>query len=159
MQGICTKSYSEVFADHWNKNGLEVFLEGQFGSARLKSNLQDVDTEYFFILKGKEKVGFLKVNFRSLDDLSELDNCELEKIYILPAYSGKGIGKLAMTETIDRLKKRGKELVFLCVIDTNESAIAFYKKLGFKFHSKTRLEIAHFKEELRGMNRMCLKLN
>ena len=69
-----------------------------------------------------------------------------------------GIGKMAMTEIINRVRNHGKKVFFLCVIDTNFSAIEFYKKLGFEFHSKTRLEVPHFREELRGMHRMILKL-
>ncbi len=49
--------------------------------------------------------------------------------------------------------------MYLCVIDTNRNAIAFYEKLGFVYHSKTRLEEPFFKEELKGMDRMVLNLN
>jgi ribosomal protein S18 acetylase RimI-like enzyme len=59
---------------------------------------------------------------------------------------------------IQKSQTLGKQILFLCVIDTNLNAIAFYEKLGFKFHSKTRLEDSYFKEELKGMNRMYLKL-
>lgn len=47
--------------------------------------------------------------------------------------------------------------IFLCVIDTNTAAMAFYEKLGFQYHSKTRLETPSFKEQLRGMHRMILE--
>tara|TARA_B100000809_G_C14980294_1_gene474259 strand:+ start:259 stop:417 length:159 start_codon:yes stop_codon:yes gene_type:complete len=48
---------------------------------------------------------------------------------------------------------------FLSVIDTNKTAIAFYEKLGFKFHSKTILDVPYFKKELKGMHRMIKYLN
>ena len=159
LQRVCTDSYSQIFADHWTKNGLELYLEREFGTNRLKSELNDADYQYFFIKKGLENIGFIKVNNKSSSELSELDNCELDKIYILPEYSGMGIGKMAMTEIIKQVRKKGKNIFFLCVIDTNKNAIAFYEKLGFEFHSKTRLEIPHFREELKEMNRMCMKLN
>ncbi len=158
LQEICMESYSQIFADHWTKNGLELYLEQEFGRKRLMHELTDDDLDYFFIEENGENIGFLKVKYTSSIELSKLDNCELEKIYILPKYSGMGIGKMAMANIINTVRKKGKMALFLCVIDTNEKAITFYKKLGFKFHSKTRLEVPHFKEELRGMNRMVLKL-
>jgi len=159
LQKVCATTYSQIFADHWTENGLELYLEQEFGTERLKFELNDANYNYFFIQKNSENIGFIKVNYKSCSKLSEVDNCELDKIYILPKYSGMGIGKIAMTEVINRIRRKGKRLVFLCVIDSNKNAIAFYEKLGFKFHSKTRLEIPYFKEELKGMERMWLKLN
>ena len=54
---------------------------------------------------------------------------------------------------IDKLRKQKKTILFLDVLDTNESAVSFYEKLGFKFHSKTKVGDEHFKEELNGLNR------
>lgn len=158
LQKLCATLYSQIFANHWIEDGLELYLEREFGTERLKAELNDADYEYFFIQNHSESIGFIKVKNKSSLQLSELDNCELEKIYIMPKYSGMGIGRMAMIEIINRVRKKGKKLLFLCVIDTNKNAIAFYKKLEFEFHSKTRLEVPHFREELKGMNRMCLKL-
>ncbi|MCH2193267.1 GNAT family N-acetyltransferase [Kordia sp.] len=152
LQEICKKSYSQVFADHWTKNGMELYLEQEFGTNRLNSELADDNYEYYFIQYNGENIEFLKMNYKSSRELSELDNCELEKIYILPKHGGKGIGKTVMTQMIKHSQEKNKKNLFLCVIDTNENANAFYIKLGFKFHSKTRLEVAHFKEELKGMH-------
>ena len=157
LQQICIDSYSLIFANHWVKNGMDLYLNQEFGTERLKSDLTNHNYEYYLIKKEGENIGFLKVNYKS-GTLSELANCELDKIYILPKYSGMGIGKIVMNRIIKRVRDKGKEIFFLCVIDSNHNSIAFYKSLGFKFHSKTRLEALHFKEELRGMNRMCFIL-
>lgn len=159
LQKICLDSYSQIFANHWTENGLELYLEREFGTRRLKLELTDDNYEYHFIKKNGKNVGFIKINYKSSDELSELDNCELEKIYILPSYSGMGIGKTAMTAIINQVQQKTKKVFFLCVIDTNKNAIAFYENLGFEFYGKTRLEAPHFRDELRGMNRMQLKLN
>lgn len=158
LQEICLDSYTQNFADHWNENGLQLYLEQEFGDARLKSELKDNTMAYYFIIQDDKNIGFLKINYNSSPVLSELDNCELEKIYILPKFSGMGIGKSAMTEIVKKARERNKKIMFLCVIDTNKNAMAFYKNLGFEPHSKTRLEVPYFKEELKGMERMSLSL-
>lgn len=158
LQEVYVNAYVPVFADHWTENGMEFYLERESNTERLKSDVKDADYEYYFIQKNGKNIGFIKTKDKSSDLFPELDNCELEKIYILPEYSGMGIGKMALTEVIDRARLKGKKLLFLSVIDTNKNAVAFYKKLGFEFHSKTRLEEPNFKEELRGMDRMKIKL-
>jgi ribosomal protein S18 acetylase RimI-like enzyme len=103
-------------------------------------------------------VGFLKLRNNPNSDISIENSMELEKSYVLPECKGKGIGKFALKEIIKRVERRGKSNLFLCVIDTNVSAIAFYEKIDFAFHSKTTLDVLHFKEELKGMNRMVKEL-
>ena len=158
LQRISFEAYTKHFSDHWNKNGLELFLEKEFGDERLEMDLNNPMIAYYFIQSNKKTVGFLKINYESSPELSIEDNCELEKMYILPEYTKLGIGKAALRAAIEEIQKRGKQHLFLCVIDTNINAIAFYEKLGFKFHSKTRLEDPYFREELKGMNRMYLEL-
>mgnify|MGYP000073416487 CR=1 FL=1 len=159
LQNVCIDAYSQTYADHWTHNGLALYLEQEFGSNRLKSDLNDANCHYFFIKKDAETIGFIKINTKSSLEFSELDNCELDKIYLFPKYSGLGFGKTAMTKIIKLMQEKGKTIFFLCVIDSNKNAIAFYERLGFEYHSKTILDILYFKEDLKGMNRMCLKLS
>ena len=158
LQHIIFEAYAKHFSDHWNENGLELYLEKEFSDERLEIDLNNPLIAYYFIESNKKIVGFLRINYESNPELSIEDNCELEKMYILPEYTKLGIGKAALGAVIEKIQKRGKKYLFLCVIDTNINAIAFYEKSGFKFHSKTRLEDPYFKEELKGMNRMYLKL-
>ena len=51
-----------------------------------------------------------------------------------------------------------KKTLLLDVIDSNLNAIAFYKKLGFKKTGTITLDAPFFKDELRGMDVMCLDL-
>ena len=57
------------------------------------------------------------------------DRNQLQAIYILPEYQGKGVGTKLWNEIIlflDRTKD-----IYVEVADYNEKAIGFYKKLGF----------------------------
>lgn len=158
LKKICIDAYSKNFYNHWNDGGLECYLDKEFSTERLKSDLVDKNTEYYFIENEKKAVGFIKTRNNSGTNLSIKNGLELEKIYVLPEFKGKGIGKSALKEIIKKTEERGKENLFMCVIDTNLSAIDFYEKLGFEFHSKTTLNIPYFKEELKGMNRMIKDL-
>jgi ribosomal protein S18 acetylase RimI-like enzyme len=158
LKKICIDAYSLNFHHHWNAGGLEWYLEREFSMERLTSDLADKYTEYYFIIHELKTVGFIKTKDHSIKDVPIEDSVEVEKIYVLPACKGMGIGKLALQEISRKTEERAKKNLFLCVIDTNQSAIAFYEKLGFKFHSKTTLDIPYFKEDLNGMHRMVKEL-
>lgn len=158
LQQICIEGYSKSFYDHWDEGGLQWYLDREFKDEKLISDLKDSTVSYYFIILDNTKVGFIKIKNNSLPQLPINEGVELEKFYILPKYKGMGIGKVALNKIIERTKERKKKILFLCVIDSNTSAISFYKKLGFTFHSKTRLDVPYFKEELKGMHRMFIEL-
>jgi len=158
LQKVCIDAYSLNFYHHWNPGGLEWYVEREFGTARLTDDLTNQTIEYYFIHEGQKPVGFVKLRDVPYEEHSLLGVFELEKIYINPDKKGNGIGKRALAEVIELLKVREKKYLLLSVIDTNHPAIAFYESFGFRFHSKTSLDIPFFKEELKGMNKMRLML-
>ena len=158
LQQTCIAAYSKNFHHHWEPGGLDWFIEKEFGDARIKKDLADKDIRYYFIMKDQLPVGFVKIRNAGVDEYQLSNVLELEKIYILPEIKSYGIGKKALLEIIASARTVGKEYILLTVIDTNVPAIAFYEKHGFAFHSKTRLEIPYFKEELKGANKMILNL-
>lgn len=158
LREICNDSYAKNFYNHWNENGLKWYLEKEFGEEKLKADLKDSNLEYYFIIHHEIPVGFAKIRYNAM--LNEIENnaVELEKIYVLPEFKGKGIGKAALSEIIKSLRRQKIKTLFLYVIDTNTKAISFYKKLGFFWHSNTLFDIPYFKEELKGMHCMVLQI-
>lgn len=160
LQKICMEAYATNFHHHWEENGLDLYLESQFSQEQLRKDIASVHKAYYFIKHKGTSVGFLKINKNASlpDDSFPEKVCELEKIYVLPDCKGQGIGQFALSSIIKLLQEEKRKTLFLCVIDANLDAIAFYKKIGFQLHSKTRLEAPFFKESLKGMNRMVLTL-
>ncbi len=54
----------------------------------------------------------------------------LEDLFVRKKFRGKGIGKALLLELVRLAKKRNCRRVEWCVLDWNEPAINFYKKLG-----------------------------
>ena len=160
LHAICCAAYSQNFNHHWEPGGLENYLENVFGINVLENELTSPKIQYHVAFVEKEPVAFMKLNLSS--NLPELDNgagLELEKIYILPEYKGIRIGRKLIDLAFQIARIHKKEILWLAVIDTNREAIAFYKKTGFKFHSKTQADYPKFKRELRGMWRMYFDLS
>ncbi len=161
LHEVAITAYAGNFHTHWGAGGLEWYLDREYSITRLTADLEKPDIEWFLINLDDRPVGFVKLNTRSgLDEMPEGEGCELEKIYLLPEVKGGGIGKKVMAELIDRVGGMpGKRFLHLCVLDTNYPSIAFYKKTGFTFYSKCRLDLPCFKDEFRGMDRMILDLD
>ncbi|MDB4292814.1 GNAT family N-acetyltransferase [Maribacter sp.] len=158
LRNICIAAYSKNFYNHWEEGGLEWYVDKEFSTKKLTSDLNDHHTEYYFIEHEQKAVGFIKIRNNSVANSSIENAVELEKIYVLPECKGMGIGKSALKDIIKRITAAGAKNIFLGVIDTNINAIAFYEKIGFEMHSKTSLDIPYFKVELKGMYRMVKKL-
>ncbi|MDP2362443.1 MAG: GNAT family N-acetyltransferase, partial [Ignavibacteria bacterium] len=56
----------------------------------------------------------------------------LEDLYVKPELRGKGIGKALLDKIISFAKERNYGRVEWSVLDWNESAIDFYRKIGAK---------------------------
>ena len=159
LHQICTDAYAMNFYHHWNENGLDLYLESEYGIEKLKAGLANRNLGYYFIECGKKPAGFVKIRYNAEFNGRQNKAAELEKIYLLPEFMGKGLGKAAMGKIVESLKKKGVCTLFLCVIDTNTNAIAFYTKLGFTIHGTTRLDLPYFKDELKGMYCMMLEID
>ena len=61
-----------------------------------------------------------------------LDEADINNIAVKKEYRGKGYGKMLMNALIEDAKKQNIKAMTLEVRVTNKSAIALYKKLGFK---------------------------
>ena len=72
---------------------------------------------------------------------SLFEDAELMRIAVLPAYRGKGFGKLLLDGFIEGAKTRGAERIFLEVRASNEAALGLYLKCGFE---KNRLRKRYY---------------
>ena len=159
LQSICKEIYPIYFGDYWKEGGLEKYLEEQFGTKSLEKDLTNDLIDFYIITFERSPVGFIKINLASsFEGYRKEKTCELEKMYIHPSWKGKGIGKVALKAAVNRMKEYKKSLLFLCVLDSNLSSIAFYENIGFKFYDKIELGEPLFKEEFKGMHRMIIEL-
>lgn len=102
---------------------------------RFVQNLDKNPNELFIIAKDGDKVvgvcGFVK--------REEVN--QLQRIYVLPEYQGKGIGKKFWAEGLKFFGK-GKRII-VQLADYNENAKKFYETLGFKDNGKRFTEERH----------------
>jgi diamine N-acetyltransferase len=174
LQSICKSAYSQNFGHHWQEGGLAEYLEKVFGGGALAAELADPHLRYYVAFREQgpfaggaagsdaraaEPVAFMKLNLSpNLPGALAEKGIELDKLYILPQCKGQHIGGRLMDLAFRVAETAGKDSFWLAVIDTNTAAISFYEKYGFRFHSTTRVSYPKFREELKGMWRMCAQI-
>ena len=78
-------------------------------------------------------VGYLKLNL--LDAQTEKmsdDYLEIERIYVLKKFHGKGYGKALIDFSKEKAIQKKKKKIWLGVWEKNPNAIGFYQKMGFE---------------------------
>jgi ribosomal-protein-alanine N-acetyltransferase len=87
--------------------------------------------ESFFVAKSEnEVVGYTIGKIKN--GASRKPVAEIVSLAIKPDFRQKGIGTMLTNFLISHFKKRGVKEIFLEVRTANETAISFYKNLGFK---------------------------
>ncbi len=77
----------------------------------------------------EEPVGFA-VYFRNFSTFLGREGIYLEDLFVEPAYRGRGIGAALLAQVAKIAKERGCERLNWAVLNWNQSAIDFYRKIG-----------------------------
>jgi|GEM_PF-7068559 len=155
LQKLCRHTYAHYFADYWTPQGLTSYMEEQFCLTQLKADIAATDRDYYFINKGTNPIGFLKLNFQP--KLNERGT-ELEKIYLMPGESSKGYGSKVLQLVEELVLAKGRSVLFLYVLDSNKRGQTFYTNNGYQLVGKSRLHYLNFKPHLRGLDLMSKHL-
>jgi len=127
------KTFYDSFAKDNTPENIALYLEKSF-SPEIQS-IQLTDPQVVFLIAELEDkpVGFAKLNLNR-DHKSQVNKktMELERIYAIQEFIGKGVGRELMQACIEEAKKQGCKSLWLSVWEKNPRAISFYGKWGFK---------------------------
>lgn len=106
--------------------GLEMECFSEFWSeASMREELSDKKSRFFAAETEGKTVGYIGAK-------NILDEVYMSSIAVREAFRQKGIGGELLSALIERSREEGASLVTLEVRKTNESAIALYRRFGFK---------------------------
>jgi ribosomal protein S18 acetylase RimI-like enzyme len=78
-------------------------------------------------------VGVVEVEFNKACPVGEEVGPELNKLYILDRFCGRGVGKQLMDEAERMVVSKGMDRMWLWVLATNERAIKFYERQQYQW--------------------------
>lgn len=133
LQTIAKQTFTETFGSQNTAEDLAKFLNKEYDFNKLKSEVADPESFYYFCYFNDELAGYLKLNIGSAQTESDYPEAlEIQRIYVLQKYQGQKIGLSMMQHAIAVAKKIKKSQVWLGVWEKNLKAQAFYRKSGFE---------------------------
>jgi diamine N-acetyltransferase len=132
LQKIGRQTFQETFSESNSEKNMKNYLEEGFSKEKLTAEINDENSEFYFVMIDNEVVGYLKINFgESQTELKDSKALEIERIYVLKEFHGKRVGQLLYDKAILIAKQKETEYVWLGVWEENPRAISFYKKNDF----------------------------
>lgn len=132
LQKVGRQTFQETFAESNSEENMNSYLEEGFSLEKLTQELNNENSEFYFVKTDNKIVGYLKVNFGDAQtELIDNKGFEIERIYILKEYHGKKVGQLLYDKAIEIAKGKEVDFVWLGVWEHNNRAIRFYEKNGF----------------------------
>ncbi len=146
-------AYRQHYLHLWKEGDPTPYLENSFTPLVLLKEMLDPNTELYIIYHQGEAAGILKITKSySLEGYGPKQVLFLDKIYILNAHTGRGIGQHILESLIRRAKKMNKKSIALVAMK-NGPALHFYLKNDFKIHK----EIQHWSPSvLEDQRAMCI---
>lgn len=132
LQQIGKQTFSETFSAGNTEENMVKYLEEGFSLSKLKAELSDAYSQFYFAVTGGDVIGYLKLNTGNAQtELKDTKAVEIERIYVLQGYHGKRVGQLLYEKAMEISQEVNAEYVWLGVWEENPRAISFYKKNGF----------------------------
>ncbi|WP_316828906.1 GNAT family N-acetyltransferase [Pedobacter miscanthi] len=131
LQEIGRNTFFEAFAEVNTEENMKDYLENSFSEEKLKAELNNKNSQFYFALVGGNVVAYLKINVGEAQN-EKMDNAlEIERIYVLKAFHGKKVAQALYQKAIDIAYQIQVNKVWLGVWEENSRALRFYEKNGF----------------------------
>jgi len=157
LREVARTTFLEAFNDQNDPQNMEQYLDTAFHIDQVKKELSDPQTMFYFVRSPDQTIpkfhethieyhqnstnadpiiGYLKFNVgKAQTELKEDKGFEIERIYIIAEFQGKGIGSQLLQFAKERARELHKRYIWLGVWQKNEGAIQFYKRHGFSIFS------------------------
>ena len=132
LHEISYQTYDDTFRDKNTHSSMKAYLEQAFDIKKLRKELSNSNSIFYFLYIKEELAGYLKLNdYKVQTDINDQQSLEIERIYIKREFQGLGFGKLLLNKSIEVAKILNKSYLWLGVWEKNETALSFYLRNGF----------------------------
>lgn len=124
LRSISCQTFSETFAASNNPSQLQAHLDTAYAPDKLRQELTNPASQFYFLYDGEVLAGYLKLNEASAQsELHDPSSLEIERIYLCQAFQGHGLGRYLMEQAIAIATSRQKSYLWLGVWEHNTKAL------------------------------------
>ena len=133
LTDIAYKSFLQAYPQNTDHENMALYLEKAFDEKEINNQLSNPASIFFLMTVNDELSGYAKLRWdRSPEQLKSIRAVELERLYFLNDFKGKGLGSQLLEYCIKFSMGKEFEIMWLLVWDENISGIEFYKHKGFE---------------------------
>jgi ribosomal protein S18 acetylase RimI-like enzyme len=133
LSAIGQATFVETFAHLYPPEDLAAFLAEAHGVERARSDLANPAKAAWLVEAGGDVIGYaLACPAKLPHQAVSADDGELDRIYLLKAHQGGGLGSRLLAETLAWLEKDGPRTLWIGVWSENFGAQGLYERHGFK---------------------------
>jgi ribosomal protein S18 acetylase RimI-like enzyme len=154
LQQMANTIWNDCYRNILSKDQIEYMLDWMYSD---KTIAEEMDHNYQWILIKQDDttIGFISYHYEK-----ESNAVKLCKLYILPAFQGKGLGQASLKYVIEEATKLKADYVYLTVNKNNEKAIRSYRKANFIIDHPQVFDIGNgYQMDDYVMKRVCRGLN
>ena len=136
IQEITYITWPITYGKILSKEQLDYMLDLFYSDAALNDQFEKKEQLFYLILEDEATLGFIGIEHNYKNE----SVTKIHKIYLLPETQGKGIGKKVI-EKIEKLALENHSIALFLNVNRSNSALSFYKKLGFKVIDEVNIDI------------------
>jgi ribosomal protein S18 acetylase RimI-like enzyme len=131
LHQLSVRTFADAFGSQNRKEDMDQYLGTAMGIEQLTRELGDTEN-YFFLAWHKGRLaGYTKIRANGEPDIIAEKPLEIERIYVLEEFQGKGIGASLMQHCLNHAAAGAYDVVWLGVWELNYKAVNFYKQWQF----------------------------
>ena len=138
IQEITNITWPITYGEILTKEQLDYMLGLFYSEEALSKQIENKEQLFYLISDSETTIGFIGIEHNYKNEAIT----KIHKIYLLPETQGKGYGKIVF-ESIEKLALENNSTALLLNVNRFNTALNFYKKLGFEIKETVDIEIGN----------------
>lgn len=133
LSAVSVATFIETFVEYHSAEDFDAFPRKAYAPGTLAEEIVNPGSTFCSARVDGEIAGYAKTNVgEAQSEDATPDALEIERIYVLKRFKGRGLGRFMLERAFEEARARGAESVWLGVWEHNDAALGFYEHLGFK---------------------------
>ena len=134
LLNVARRIFSETFSHLYEEESFRIFCDQTWAAdGPMAKDLGDPAVSWRVATEDGQPIGYAKMTpLRAPARKAQDDALELQQIYVLSGWHGKGVAEELMQWAVSSARERGAPELYLTVFDHNERAKRFYARHGFE---------------------------
>lgn len=129
---LSAETFNDTYAQQNKPENTQKHIKRSFSEEKIVEELASEQIIYLLGEINSEIIGYVKLNRDKIESgIMAESPIELERIYFLGGFHGKGLGKKLIDASIQLAKYFKHDKLWLGVWENNTKAIKFYESYGF----------------------------